>query len=472
MKTLFILPNAIGDVIAGLPSAESLSRNEQFVWLVNRNSVPIVRAAGYETLVPPGAEIRRRGEFGASLVQSRALVIDFLRRLSQRGPFHRVVNPHLSRSACLLAGAVEADERAGPAIRPLPDPALEFGPLDTIISSIAKSPYTPDLMLSDPWSDFFLGSIVGATSPELSAYRRFAAISRVRNPSPPRLPLPGSPSREKIVLQSGAGWPSKALPPEEAARIADALSSLGPVVPIGSPEEEPDLRRIRDLAEKSLLPFRPGPLERALEEIAEAALVVTTDSWALHAAAALQRPVLVLLGSTRVFPACEPSFGLALSPPGWGSWNPEATAECPRFRGEDITAAARALLENETPPSFSNPDGPILWRARTDGFAEPSRPPFSNTASAAEHLYRWARARAFDSLCRKLAPDRTVPIAFRSKESLKAFLKPFPKEKIRAAARTRIRETDFPLFPTTFPGQDAGEIAREWLRRTMREIEI
>jgi heptosyltransferase-2 len=106
-------------------------------------------------------------------------------------------------------------------------------------------------------------------------------------------------TRAPIGLNAGAGarWPAKQFGEEQAARLARALAASGrAVVLLGGNDERARNARI---AKASGALIAPVLKLRAFAGLVErCAVVVTTDSLALHVASALGRPVVVAVGPT------------------------------------------------------------------------------------------------------------------------------------------------------------------------------
>ncbi|MBI1394765.1 MAG: lipopolysaccharide heptosyltransferase II [Betaproteobacteria bacterium] len=114
-----------------------------------------------------------------------------------------------------------------------------------------------------------------------------------------RLGLPGSPA--PVCLCPGAEYgPAKRWPARHYARLAAALREAGrPVWLLGSGKDRPVTDEICELAGPGIenLAGRTS-LEDAVDLLAVAGAVVTNDSGLMHVAAALERPVIALYGSS------------------------------------------------------------------------------------------------------------------------------------------------------------------------------
>lgn len=439
-RTLFILPNAIGDVIRGLGVAHRLRDDGPLTWIVNPSAEDILQGEGFDLVHPASRAVRRMAAFGAPVEVLRDRTCRFLTDLRARGPFTRVVNPHLSRAASLMAGAVDAARHHGPAL--------------------AAS------LVSDTWSDFLLGSISLGLPFDLPVAAQYSLIAGLHEPAWPRFADPEKRTRsgELIVLQAGSGWPSRRLSVEQASGIADHLSRLGPVALIGSPHEAEYLDAIHRAMKSTPEDYRPGRLRAALDLILDARLVVTTDTWALHAAGAAGKPTLALLGPTRVFPRTP---GLALSPRADASWQAEEDDSLKSLSPAFVVAAALAVLESK--PYQPADDGTVSWNCERE-HPLPSRPLPDNGELSDRAVFAWARAHVFSRLVAEYHPSLPKP-SLRSADELRLLYEDNHRIKARLLAARFSSAERFLVFATTFPGQDAASIVRRWNRETFELID-
>lgn len=126
-------------------------------------------------------------------------------------------------------------------------------------------------------------------------------------------------------FNAGARWPAKQVSDEQAARLlaACARAFRRPLLVLGGkePQERARNRRIAALAARLEPSARPRlapplPLRAFAALIERCAALVTTDSLALHAAAALGRPAVALVGPTSAAELDFAGAGTALTPPG------------------------------------------------------------------------------------------------------------------------------------------------------------
>ena len=113
------------------------------------------------------------------------------------------------------------------------------------------------------------------------------------------------------VLCPGAEYgPAKRWPPEHFAALADALAARGHAVwLVGSAKDSPAAQAIARTARAPVVDLcGRTDLAQAIDVIATARLVVSNDSGLMHIAAALDRPLAALYGSS------SPAFTPPLSP--------------------------------------------------------------------------------------------------------------------------------------------------------------
>jgi heptosyltransferase-1 len=148
---------------------------------------------------------------------------------------------------------------------------------------------------------------------EAHAVRRYLNLAHHlgATPAPPRFRLglqaadisaliPRKAGRPLAVLHPGARWPSKLWPPASWARLAEWLSQQGFQVAVTGSSADRELAagiaaqsqaQVLNLAGSTSLTQLAGILRKAR-------LAVTTDTGAMHLAAALQTPVAAIFGPT------------------------------------------------------------------------------------------------------------------------------------------------------------------------------
>jgi heptosyltransferase-1 len=149
--------------------------------------------------------------------------------------------------------------------------------------------------------------------PEAHAVRRYLNLAHYlgASPAPPRFRLglaaadlsgliPKKTGRPLAVLHPGARWPSKLWPPASWAWLAEWLTQKGFQVAITGSAADREL--VAGIAARSQAPVVNLAGATSLAQLAgilrQARLAVTTDTGAMHLAAALQTPVAAIFGPT------------------------------------------------------------------------------------------------------------------------------------------------------------------------------
>ncbi|MBI3002280.1 MAG: glycosyltransferase family 9 protein [candidate division NC10 bacterium] len=181
---------------------------------------------------------------------------------------------------------------------------------------------------------------------------------------PPETPLPSA--RPVAALIPGARWATKRWPEERFAAVAGRLLAEGIHVLVvgeaGADEESHWPAGVQDLRGKTSLVELGAVLTRA-------DLVIANDTGPMHLAAALNRPVIALMGPTdprrtgpageghRVLsgsPACSPCFSRTCR-------NPDRLCCLTAVEPEAVLAAAREVLRRREParrPALARPGQP------------------------------------------------------------------------------------------------------------------
>lgn len=218
----------------------------------------------------------------------------------------------------LLAGANPA--RLGTLLR-----RLRTQPSDLVIDvqgllksaiwvALARSPRKVGYDRTREGSYLALTERVPPFDPEAHAVRRYLNLAHYLGapPSPPRFHLgldagidttrliPQETGGSLVVLHPGARWASKLWPAASWARLATWLTERGFQVAVTG--SRADLPLVAEIIEKIPTQFINLAGRTSLAELAailrRARLAVTTDTGAMHLAAALKTPVVALFGPT------------------------------------------------------------------------------------------------------------------------------------------------------------------------------
>ncbi|HAH06064.1 MAG TPA: hypothetical protein DCM05_05965 [Elusimicrobia bacterium] len=166
------------------------------------------------------------------------------------------------------------------------------------------------------YSDLWL-HILGSTGPAPRPVLRLSPAEKARARRFARKHgfLPGT----AVGFNPGAGrrWPSKQLSVEASVRLLQALAGLGrPVLLFGGAGEKARNRRIlASVGEARVLAPGPRPLREFAALVGLCGALVTTDTLALHVAAALGRGLVALVGPTSAAELDVYGRGAVLTPP-------------------------------------------------------------------------------------------------------------------------------------------------------------
>lgn len=285
MRTLLVILDAIGDVIRATPVAEALrARGDDVTILANDRCLPVLEGLPFSLEENPRGRVREARGRGTPLEILLEEAAAWLESLA--GRWDLAVNVHGTAEAGAITGATGAPARRGLSI--------DGGER------------------ADPWTEWRASAAAAGWPRPLDATEIFALVAGLEPAAcgPPVLVVSdreraaaeaawgaGGP---RIALQASAATASKSLSAAEAAAIGGALEKIGRVALIGAPVEAAFLEEIGRRAPS--IAVRTSPLRESVGLLAAADLVVTVDTWAAHAAAALGRPCLLLLRRMRTVP--------------------------------------------------------------------------------------------------------------------------------------------------------------------------
>jgi heptosyltransferase-1 len=179
--------------------------------------------------------------------------------------------------------------------------------------ALAQSPRKVGYDRTREFSYLALTERVPPFDPEAHAVRRYLNLAHYLGapPAPARFRLglaaadlsgliPGTAGRPLAVLHPGARWPSKLWPPASWSRLAEWLARQGLQVAITGSAADRELAA--GIAAQSQAPVLNLAGSTSLAQLAgilrTARLAVTTDTGAMHLAAALGTPVAAVFGPT------------------------------------------------------------------------------------------------------------------------------------------------------------------------------
>lgn len=344
-RILLIRPSALGDVCRTVPVLVSLKRAfpaAQIDWLVQDSFAPAIAHHPdlHQPVLFPRAALRR---WWTPIGARRALA--FLRSLGGRGYDTAIDCQGLFRSA-LFARATGAPRRIGYAN------AQELGWIFyNLRKPVPRTLHTVDRMLA-------LAQLAGAPPiPDMRLYP--PPEDQARLAADPELG-----GRRYVVLAPTTRWPGKRWPLDRfktvaAALLADKSLHLDACVVVGAPSERPQCAPLLDA------PDRPaGLIDRVgrtsvgalLALIERAALVIASDSAALHIAVGLSRPAIGLFGPThlsRVGPYNRPDAAIQhITPTDILNHKSEAAGQAlmSRITTTEVLTRATTLLTTSPPP--------------------------------------------------------------------------------------------------------------------------
>ncbi|MGA9754557.1 MAG: glycosyltransferase family 9 protein, partial [Desulfobaccales bacterium] len=281
-RILLVKLSSFGDVLHALPTLEALRAaypRAHITWLVEAAYAPLLNGhpALNEVWVAPRL---RPAEFLSGA--NPATLMTLLHRLRAR-PFDLVVD---------LQGLLKS----------------------AVWVALARSPRKVGYDRTRELSYLALTERVPAFDPEAHAVRHYLNLAHYlgASPAPPRFRLgldaavdtsalvPVEAGQPLVVLHPGARWASKLWPPASWTRLAEWLSHRGFLVAVTGSRADQELAE--GILGQSQAPLLNLAGRTSLAELAavlrQARLAVTTDTGAMHLAAALGTKVTALFGPT------------------------------------------------------------------------------------------------------------------------------------------------------------------------------
>jgi heptosyltransferase-1 len=281
-RILLVKLSSFGDVLHALPTLEALRQaypEAHITWLVESAYAPLL--AGHPALNEVWVAPRLRpAEFFSGSNPAR---LGRLVRQLRAHPFDLVLD---------LQGLLKS----------------------AVWVALAKSPRKVGYDRTREFSYLALTDRVPPFDPEAHAVRRYLNLAHYLGAplTPPRFRLgldaaadlaallPGRAGRPLAVLHPGARWVSKLWPPASWVRLAEWLNQRGFQVAVTGSAADQEL--VAGLVAQSQAPLINLAGRTSLAELAgvlrQASLAVTTDTGAMHLAAALDTPVVALFGPT------------------------------------------------------------------------------------------------------------------------------------------------------------------------------
>ncbi len=278
MKILLIRTSALGDVVHCLPVLTALRRHlpqARIGWVVEGAIAPVL--AGHhdlDELLVVRLRAWRKRPLAPETLRELAAFRDALDRFAPDVTVDLMGN----HKAGFLSALTLCDRRIGPA-RPRREPSSAFW-INEPVEVRGRHAVDRALSLLDAFG----------IPPEPADF----GGSKIFREEPANLPEPPF-----LLIQAGAGWPSKRYPPErwgEVARRLKETTGLTTWVPIAPGEEglAAEIEASGGGAARTI----PADLPTLAALIRRARLVMGGDSGPTHLAHALGTPVLMLMGPT------------------------------------------------------------------------------------------------------------------------------------------------------------------------------
>ncbi len=278
-RILLIKPSSLGDIVHTLPVVAAVKQQwpaAHLTWLVKRQWAELVeRVEGVDRVWPLDAGV------GSWLGQVRALRAE---------PWDLVIDLQgLLRSAAigwLSGGSVRVGFANG----------REGSPW--FYSKRVAVP-TPDMHAVDRY--LLVAAAVGAR-PQGTPRFQFKMLERDTAEVRDLFHQRGiSLDKLWVAMHVSARWVTKRWPLRSFAAVADQLSKdgLGPIVVMGSRDEQGEVAELKALTKTSMIDVAGAiPLGCLPAFLSKAAAMITNDSGPMHVAAALGTPVVALFGPT------------------------------------------------------------------------------------------------------------------------------------------------------------------------------
>lgn len=288
-RILLIKPSSLGDIVHALPVLRALRRSythAHIAWLVGESFEALIRSHPDLDETIPFAR-KRFGKLGRSSGATRDF-LRFVRELRNRR-FDLVIDLQGLFRSGFLARATGAPVRIGFAdareaawlfyTHRLPKPTADMHAVDRNLQALQllgldAGPITFDLAV---------------TEQERAEAKRLLADSGVADGEP------------FVAILPGARWETKRWPAERFIEVTEHLASHSNarVVLLGGPDE-------RELCERIASNCNPPPanlagrtsMRQLIALIEQASVVLCHDSGPMHLAAALNRPMVSILGPT------------------------------------------------------------------------------------------------------------------------------------------------------------------------------
>ena len=280
-RILLIKPSSLGDIVHALPVVAALKDRwpaAHIMWLVKRQWADLVeRAEGVDRVWPVDATVRSwLGQVRALRAERFDLAID-LQGLFRSGALARL------SGAPRRIGFINGREGSPWFYTQLvPVPTVEMHAVDRNLLVAAALGARPQ---GTPQFRFKM------LDADMAVVRDIFQRKGVSVDSP------------WVAMNVSARWPTKRWPLSSFAVVLEQLhkEGLGPVVVIGSSDEQHDANQLKALTKSPFIDLTGAvPVGCLPALLSKAAVVITNDSGPMHIAAALGIPVVAMFGPTSV----------------------------------------------------------------------------------------------------------------------------------------------------------------------------
>jgi len=278
-RILLIKPSSLGDIVHALPVVAALKARwpaAHLTWLVKRQWADLIhRFDGVDHVWPVDPTLRGwLGQVGALRRERFDLVIDL------QGLFRSGALAWLSGGPVRIGFANGREGSPWFYTHRVAVPSVEMHAVDRyllVAAALGASPHgTPEFQFKD------LGG-------EMAAIKDLCQSKGL--------------SLEKpwVAMNVSARWPTKRWPLASFAAALDhmRLKHIGPVVVIGSADEQREVDQLRSMTTNSFVDLTGAvPLGILPAFLSRASVLITNDSGPMHVAAAVGTPVVALFGPT------------------------------------------------------------------------------------------------------------------------------------------------------------------------------
>jgi heptosyltransferase-1 len=284
---LVIQSLGLGDVFFAIPVLKALRHyypDEPLTFLTNAQNAPLL------AMVPEAGDVITYGKNPAALWK-------LVQQIKSRNFRMAVIlNPILRGS--LLAWAAGVPERIG--YREDFEKKQSMFGLDRILLTHAYTPRWQKMQEAKRYLDIL--QMYGLKMDNKPQVKLVPADASIQYANSVFQKLQSGSKKPSVLINPGGNWDLKRWPAERFAAVADRLSGAGSVVFVGSKTDTAVVQQIRSqMKQESLDLSGQTSLGQLAGLLAHANLFISTDTGALHMAAALGTPTVALFGPSDPF---------------------------------------------------------------------------------------------------------------------------------------------------------------------------